>query len=397
MRRLVAYTEEAARALWTNRTRSVLTMLGMIIGTSSIIAVFGMSAGATTGIAATLSSFGTNPVAIRVDTTQDYPQYAQFRYRDAKRVEADLGGLVTRVAPFYFRNWQVRRGNEQHVVAIVTGGDNDGSKIPMREGRPLNPFDNDTAARVCVLTDDVARTFFGDAPAVGKDIIINGSRYTVVGVFPKLNGSLINSVAGSNTVGIPYSTLHRTDASAPDDLEVYPADPMQADRVGELATSVLQHIHGPHAKYTVVNGAAMIANVEQTLRVIGFGLSAIGAVSLLVAGIGIMNIMLVSVVERTREIGIRKSIGASRTDIALQFLMESLLLSLAGGGAGMLVGLLATAGGAQLISNALGTVIIPYVLVVCIALAFSTAIGVAFGMYPALRAASMDPIKALRS
>jgi putative ABC transport system permease protein len=395
--RLAVYAGEAARALWTNRTRSVLTMLGMIIGTSSIIAVFGMSAGATTGIAATLSSFGTNPVAIRVDTTQDYPQYARFRYRDAKRLEEELGGLVTRVAPFYFRNLQVRRGHEQHVEAIVTGGDNDQSKIPMREGRPLNPLDNATAARVCVLTDDVARAFFGDAPAVGKDILVGGSRYTVVGVFPKLNGSLINSVAGSNTVGVPYSTYHRIDPSAPDDLEVYPADPTQADRVGDLATAALRHIHGRDAKYIVVNGAALIANVEQTLRVVGIGLSAIGAVSLLVAGIGIMNIMLVSVVERTREIGIRKSIGASRTDIALQFLMESLLLSLFGGGAGMLIGLAATAGGAQLISNALGTVIIPYAFVVSMALAFSTAIGVAFGTYPALRAASMDPVKALRA
>jgi putative ABC transport system permease protein len=133
------------------------------------------------------------------------------------------------------------------------------------------------------------------------------------------------------------------------------------------------------------------------LNIIGVGLSAIGGVALVVAGIGIMNIMLVSVTERTREIGIRKSIGASRNDIALQFLMEAILLALIGGGTGMILGLGVTIGGAQLISRQLGAVIIPYVLIVSIAIAFSGAVGLIFGMYPALRAASMDPIESLRS
>jgi putative ABC transport system permease protein len=145
------------------------------------------------------------------------------------------------------------------------------------------------------------------------------------------------------------------------------------------------------------NGQSQLEAFENVLNIIGVGLSAIGGVALVVAGIGIMNIMLVSVTERTREIGLRKSIGASRNDIALQFLMEALLLALAGGGTGMAIGLLLTIGGAELISKQLGTVIIPYVLIVSVAVGFSGAVGLLFGLYPALRAASMDPIEALRS
>jgi putative ABC transport system permease protein len=136
---------------------------------------------------------------------------------------------------------------------------------------------------------------------------------------------------------------------------------------------------------------------QNVLNIIAAGLSAIGAVALVVAGIGIMNIMLVSVVERTREIGIRKSIGASRADIALQFLMESVILSILGGGTGMLLGLLATVGAASYISSQLGAAIVPYLLLVCIAIAFSIGIGMAFGLYPAIRAARLDPVEALRS
>jgi putative ABC transport system permease protein len=133
------------------------------------------------------------------------------------------------------------------------------------------------------------------------------------------------------------------------------------------------------------------------LSIVGTGLSAIGGVALVVAGIGIMNIMLVSVTERTREIGIRKSIGASRSDITLQFLMEALLLSLVGGGIGMALGLGITIGAASVISQKLGEILIPYLLIVSIAITFSIAVGMVFGMYPAVRAAKMDPIEALRS
>lgn len=396
MTRLLAYAGEAALSLWRNRTRSVLTTLGMIIGTASIIAVFGISRGASSGISATITSLGSSPVFIQVDPTQNFPQYAQIQYHDATAVQEALGTRAKYVMPFYFRNRLARSGNVKHVEALAAGGFDD-STFAMQEGRRIDDRDVASAARVCTITADVARAFFGKNSALGKTLTIGGGRYEIVGVYPDLNGSLFNAIAGSSTISIPYSTFHRVERGPADQLIVYAADPNDADAVGELARKILQHIHGPTAEYQVQNGAALIQGFEKVLNVVAVSLSAIGGVALCVAGIGIMNIMLVSVTERTREIGIRKSIGASRTDIALQFLLEALLLAIAGGGTGTLLGLLISIGGAEAISRVIGAVVIPYVLIVSLAVAFSGAVGMLFGLYPAWRAANMDPIEALRS
>jgi len=394
--RLLAYAAEASAALWRNRTRSFLTTLGMIIGTASIIAVFGISKGATSGIAATFASFGELPIIAIVDPTQNYPQYAQMQYRDAARVRAELGPLADYVLPYSDRKWLVRYGSKQQYLDVQSDGDRYDTGA-LQEGRHINLEDVQAAAHVTLITPDVEKALFGNVPATGKDVRINGDRFTVIGVYSPLSGSFFNTFAGSNTAAIPYSTLHAIDPGPIDNLLVYPQSAGQADEVIAATRKALQHIHGPRAQYFVQNGAAQVQTFEKVLAIIGTGLAAIGGVALVVAGIGIMNIMLVSVTERTREIGIRKSIGASRNDIALQFLMEALLLALAGGGTGMLLGLLITIGGAEFISKTIGTVIIPYVLIVAIAIAFSGAVGMLFGMYPAWRAANMDPIEALRS
>lgn len=372
-------------------------MLGMIIGTASIIAVFGISKGATSGISATIASFGISPIFVIVDPTQDFPQYAQIQYRDVGVVAAALGDSATEVMPFYQRTWRVRYGNTQQFVAITGDGWYHPDTLQMAEGRKIDRTDVDGASRVAVLTADVAQKFFGAASALGKDLIVNGTHFTVVGVYPALQGSFFNSLLGSNAIAIPHSTFHRVMPGPTDGLLIYAAPGASITGVQTLTRQALQHIHGVRAQYVEQNGQSQIEAFESVLNIIGVGLSAIGGVALIVAGIGIMNIMLVSVTERTREIGLRKSIGASRNDIALQFLMEALLLALAGGGTGMAIGLALTIGGAELISKQLGAIIIPYVLIVSIAVGFSGAVGLLFGMYPALRAASMDPIEALRS
>ena len=395
MTRLTAYAVEAAAALWRNRTRSILTMLGMIIGTSSIIAVFGMSKGATSGIAATITSFGVNPIFVAVDPTQDYPQFAQMQYRDVATVRNDLGDLADYVMPFYQRTWNVRNGSKQEYESVQADGDRYDT-VSLTDGRHIDLDDVDTAAHVALITPDVAKTFFGTQPAVGREILVNGSRFTVIGVYAKIGG-FFDTLGGSNTVNIPYSTFHHVAPGPIDNLLVYPVAASQAAEVQDATKAALQHVHGPHAQYFIQNGQAAVETFENVLNIIGVGLGAIGGVALVVAGIGIMNIMLVSVTERTKEIGLRKSIGASRNDIALQFLMEALLLALIGGGTGMLLGLFVTIGGAVLISQQVGRVIIPYVLIISMAIGFSGAVGMIFGMYPAWRAANMDPIEALRS
>ncbi len=372
-------------------------MLGMIIGSASIIAVFGISKGATSGISSTIKSFGVSPVFVYADPTQDYPQYAQIQFRDVNVVASALGDKAVEVTALYQRTWPVRYGKTTVYIAATGDGGYHPDTLTMAQGRKISQQDVDSAAHVAVLTSDVANKLFGNSPALGKEIVLNGGHFTVAGVYPELQGSFFNALAGSNAVVIPYTTFHRIIPGEADGLLIYSTDPSNANSAIEIAKAALRHIHGPRAQYADQNGQSQVQAFETVLNIVGVGLSAIGGVALVVAGIGIMNIMLVSVTERTREIGIRKSIGASRNDIALQFLMEALLLALAGGGTGMLLGLGGTILGAELISKQLGAVIIPYVLIVSIALGFSIAVGMLFGMYPALRAASMDPIEALRS
>lgn len=394
MTRLLDYAVEAAEALWRNRTRSILTTIGMIIGSASIIAVFGISKGATSGIAATFNSFGASPIVIFVDRTQDYPQLAQIHYRDIARVQSDLGAEVTEVVPFYQQAMAVKAGSKTRFWQVAGQGV---SQQPALEfGRPTTEEDVREGTHTAFLTDDVSQYFFGDSDPVGRDITIAGKHFTVAGVYAPAQGTLFSGTV-SQTVGIPYSAYYRAFPTDPTGLAVYPSDESQASQVSDDLKKTLQRIHGKRAQYDVQDAQKIVEGFENVLNIAGAGLSAIGAVALVVAGIGIMNIMLVSVTERTREIGIRKSIGASAGDIALQFLMEAVLLALAGGGVGMAIGLAITVGGAEVLSKQVGAVVIPYVLVVAIALSFSGAVGLFSGLWPALRAARMDPIEALRS
>ena len=399
MRRLLAYLGEAIASLWRNRARSILTMLGMIIGSASIITVFGISKATTSGIASTFASFGQEPDVIFVDTSQDYPQSAQIHFRDLAYVRSYLGDRAREVLPLWQKVYELAANGKTDHIIVQQDGSYHSDGLAMAEGHKFTSEEVDGAARVAVITEDVAHEFFGDQPAVGQSLRINGGRYQVTGVYADIKGSLFNSIAGSSTVLIPYTTYHNDIApNAPLDLLlVYPSDPLGGDAAGKAAIVALQHIHGERAQYKTQNGAEQLQIFDNVLNIVGIGLSAIGGVALVVAGIGIMNIMLVSVTERTREIGIRKSIGASRGDIMTQFLLEAILLSLGGGLTGMILGILFTAGAASLLSKQLGELLIPYLLIVGIALTFSLLVGTVFGSYPALRAAKMDPIEALRS
>jgi putative ABC transport system permease protein len=394
---LLSYLLEAVTALWRNRVRSVLTMLGMIIGSASIIAVFGISRAATSGITGTFASFGQLPVFVAPDPSQDDPARAALHYRDVAAVADALGDRAVAIYPNWQRTYEVANGNVRDYENIAIDGGYHTDSLVMSEGRKIDEGDVDSAARVCVMTADLAQKYFGNAPAVGNFLRVKGVRCQVVGVYANIKGSFMNALAGSGIL-LPYSTFYAD--YSPGDLDallIYPADPSQADAVGKAAVGVLQHVHGDRAQYQVQNGAGFLSAFDSSLNVVATGLSAIGGVALVVAGIGIMNIMLVSVTERTREIGIRKAIGASRSNIILQFLMEAIVLSLIGGGIGMGLGLVATIGAASLLSKQLGELLIPYLLIVSIALSFSIAVGMIFGTYPAVRAANLDPIEALRS
>jgi putative ABC transport system permease protein len=396
MSRALAYLGEACEALWRNKGRSILTMLGMIIGSSSIIAVFGISKAATSGIASTFSSFGTWPIVIQVDQSQNFPARAQIRYDDVAAVAQAIGGQAHDVQPSWNRTWKVSYGKTDGYYTVGTTGSYQDDSLTMNEGRKISSDDVDSAARVVAISQNVADKFFPQGSALGNELTIDSARYTVVGVYAPFSSPMLTSIVGSDYIVIPYTTFHRVSNAPPDDIEIFQVKGANNDAIGKTAVAALQHIHGPQAQYEVVDSAAALGAFDNVLNIAGISLGAIGAVALVVAGIGIMNIMLVTVAERTREIGIRKSIGASRTDIMLQFLMESLVLALIGGGIGMFLGVAVTALGANALSHELGAIVVPYILVICIALGFSGATGMIFGLYPAYRAANLDPIEALR-
>jgi len=397
LNRASMYVGEAFAAIWRNRTRSILTMLGMIIGTSSIIAVLGVSKAASGGITSTLNSFGDLGITIAVDPNQDDPRSASIQFRDVRTIATDLAPLLDYIEPSYTRQYKLRWHGKTTTTFVASASPRSQVSLTMREGRRMEDGDVATAAHVCLITSELSAKIFKDAPALGEVMEVGPTRCTVVGVYSEVRSSLFNSIGASDFALIPY-TMFRQIAPGPiDSLTIYTAPGVEVSRASDDIDTVLRRLHGPRAVYVTQDSTAQVGQFNKVLGIIAIGLSAIGGVSLLVAGIGIMNIMLVSVTERTREIGLRKAIGARRADIALQFLLEAILLSLIGGGIGMALGFLATVGGYALVQSVVGPAPIPWLLIMSVAVGFSMVVGCVFGTYPAIRAARLDPIAALRS
>jgi len=395
--RLAAYVGEALEAIWRNRTRSLLTMLGMIIGTSSIIAVLGLSRAASGGIKATIDSFGSAGLVISVDNNQDDIRSAAIEFRDLPALTAATAGTVAYLEPDLNATYNLRANGISYETTVQSQTDVINDTLTLHEGRRIDHDDVASAAHVALLSHPLAQRFFGDAPAAGQMIRIGGSRFIIVGVYDDFKSGLISNLTGGDYIEIPYTTFHEIKPGAMDFLQAYALPGVSITAAGDDVVAALKHIHGERAKYIVQDTDAQLNAFNNVLSLLGTGLAAIGSVALVVAGIGIMNIMLVSVIERTREIGLRKSIGATRADILTQFLFEAILLSLIGGGIGMLLGLGVVLLAYQPLAAYVGPAPIPYLLIVSVAVGFSTLVGTVFGTYPAIRASRLDPIVALRS
>ncbi len=372
-------------------------MLGMIIGTASIIGVLGVSKAASGGIKATLDSFGDPGVIVAVDGNQDDPDSAQIQYRDIAPLTDATAGTVQRIVPNYNGTYTLRANAVSYDTSVTSQDGEPNDTLTLRAGRRIDDADVAAAARVTLLSQPLYRRFFGDAPALGQTMRIGGSRFRIIGIYDEFKSSLLNTIAGSDYIEIPYSTYHEMRPGPVDFIQVYPLDSKNAIGAGADVVAALRRLHGSRAQYITQDATAQIAGFNSALGVIAEGLTAIGGVALVVAGIGIMNIMLVSVTERTREIGLRKSIGASRGDITLQFLLEAILLSLIGGGIGALLGFVVTLAAYGAVERFVGPAPIPYLLIISVAVGFSMLVGCVFGTYPAVRAGKMDPIEALRT
>ena len=397
----------AMKAVLVHKMRSFLTMLGVVIGVGAVIALVAVGEGAQAQVVSQFESLGSNLLTVSPGTSFGFARgglQTSSRPLISADVEAiqSLASAVGKVAPQYNANATVTYGANTTNISIngVTAVYADVRAWTVTSGRFISLEDEANLATVVVLGQTAVEDLFGSAQAnpVGQIVRINRQNYTVIGVLATKGQSGFNNQ--DNVIFMPLRTAQLklggagTQSVNQISLQVRSAEEM--DLAQAQVTAILRSRHGLTGSaandFTVQNQADIVSTVSATTQTFTTLLGSIAAISLLVGGIGIMNIMLVSVTERTREIGLRKAVGAKRADILVQFLAEAIVLSVVGG----LLGVAAGVGSAQAIAPLLGgSQAVVTSQSVFLALGVSLAIGIFFGLYPANRAARLKPIDAL--
>lgn len=393
----------AQRALRRNVLRSSLTILGIIIGVAAVITLVTLGSGATEQVAQQIGSLGSNMLQLRVGQGFRGPggassEATSFKIEDGEAIARDVSGLAA-VACIANASTQAIYGNENWSTSI-TGSTNDFLKARnwnIEFGREFNTGELRAGKAVCILGATVKKELFGGQNPLGQSIRLKKVSFLVVGV-TKSKGQSSMGMDEDDFVLIPIRTLQRR-ISGNTDVNSILVSVANSDGI-DKAKSDIERLMRQRRRIAAdgeddfhVNDMREIMNtITGTTKVLTALLGAVAAVSLLVGGIGIMNIMLVSVTERTREIGIRLAIGALGRDVMMQFLVEAIVLSCFGGILGILLGLGTAAIGSRVLN-------VPFIFeprIVLIAFLFSSAIGIVFGFFPARKAARLDPIEALR-
>ena len=396
----------ALRALARNKMRSALTMLGIVIGVAAVIAMVGVGQGAENQVQQQIQSFGTNTVFVSAGSPSRRPggaragawQVRTLVVDDMKAIEREIP-LVRQCAPGTMSGAQVVYRNQNWFTRVMgtTGDYFTVRDWPLLAGAMFGEDEVRAAQNVVVLGKTVSDLLFVTEDPVGQVIRIKEQPFRVVGVLAPKGQSAFGDDQ-DDRIFVPYTTLQKK-LSGQDWLQFLSCTAISRD--ASLAAqvqieSLLRERHrirlGQEDDFQVRTQSEVAELAEQTSRVMTLLLGSIASISLLVGGIGIMNIMLVSVTERTREIGIRMAVGATENDIQRQFLVEAVTLSLLGGGAGIVIG----ASVSGLISGFLGWPVFISAQAVVVAALFSAAVGVFFGFYPARQASRLDPIEALR-
>jgi putative ABC transport system permease protein len=380
-------------------------MLGMIIGVAAVIAMVGIGNGATASITSQIEGLGSNLLTISPGQSNSggvrggAGSLTTLTITDVDKIQA-VGPAVKAVAPYTDNDYQVVFGSGNTSTQI--SGTNESyeviKNVTMATGRFITKADVDSNARVAILGPTVVTNLTGDPSTdlIGKTIKINNVPFQVIGV-TMATGST-GFMSSDNMILAPITTVQERLIGKKNLRSILvsasSADQMQTAQ--DEITIALEQAHkiqaGKADDFTVQNQADILASMQGVTQTLTMLLGGIAGISLLVGGIGIMNIMLVSVTERTREIGIRKAIGAKSSDILLQFLIEAIVLSVLGGGIGIVIG----TAGSSLIGAALKMSTSISLASVLVAFGFSAAIGIVFGVFPARKAAAMDPIDALR-
>ena len=383
----------AVKAIAGNKMRSFLTILGVVIGVVAIVVLVSIGQGANSSVVESIEGMGTNLITANINARRMNPIDLDSLNELAQN-EA-----ISYVAPISSVSGTVKAGTTTYDDGVVQGTTPGYESIrnwTVAEGRFLQQPDIDHRSFVAVIGSEAATEMYGTTHAVGETFSLNGYTLTVVGVLAEVGSSASGS--NDNQILIPFTLAQRlSNQTSISSFYVSAASSAQVEQAQAAVESYLEKAFENYntrsfgTQYSVFNQTEMLSTLSETTNTLTLMLGGIAAISLLVGGIGIMNIMLVSVSERTREIGIRKAIGAARGNILMQFLIESLVVSLMGGLLGLAISVVAVKALAPVLQM---TLTIP-VNVAWMAIAFSVFIGVVFGMYPANKASKLRPIEAL--
>lgn len=383
---------ESARIAWLgikgNKIRSILTMLGVIIGVAAVISLIAIGQGVTYKVSEDIENLGTNLIMV----TGMRSLGGVLESSDVELLKK--ADSIDKVAPSISQaDTTVKWGNSS-MTANVEGTNQDYPDVRnyhVIDGRFITEEDVDKRKKVAVIGQDIVNEFFSGINPIGETITINGQRYTIVGVMEQ-KGEVLGQNLDEN-IFIPISSAERLFGTTK--LRTIYVQAASSDLAQVAVTDITNIYNAKFGKPDLVKITSqeqLLGTMDSTTETLTLMLGAIAGISLLVGGIGIMNIMLVSVTERTREIGIRKAIGARRADIMSQFLIESVILSISGGIIGIIIGTII----AKVVSSSLGWVTVISFWSIFLAFTFSVLVGVFFGIYPAMKASKLHPIVALR-
>jgi putative ABC transport system permease protein len=401
---LLAIIRIAMRALARNKMRSVLTMMGIIIGVGAVIAMLGVGQGAQQTMQEQIQAMGSNLLFVGTGTVtrsgmhMGWGSTKSLIYDDMLAILRECPAAHA-AAPGSSSSGQVVFGNDNWATRL-NGTEPQYFDIRswlLQEGSPFTQNDVEMSANVAVIGETVRKNLFGATDPVGQTLRINNLPFRVTGILTPKGTSAAMGDDQDDIILVPLTTLQKKITGQPwlRWIMISAVSRQASYAAQEQITALLRERHriraGDDADFFVRNLADMADVADEAGRVMTLLLASIASVSLIVGGIGIMNIMLVSVTERTREIGLRMAIGATEANVQQQFLIEAVVLSLMGGTMGIIFGL----GASYVITQTLGWPVLVSPLVIAIAVVFSMAVGVFFGFYPARKAAQLDPIEAL--
>ena len=395
----------AFKAISGNKVRSFLTMLGVIIGVMSVIVLVAIGQGTTASVTESISSMGTNLLTVNIMTRSIGGKNAMrggmtpggsakgtviLKLDEILALEEDES--IAYVSPTCTGSLTVKAGSTNTTASVM-------GVLPayqyiinqgVEQGRYIIDADVDNRSAVCVIGVDLAQDLFGNTNVVGNTVYIDGRKFKIVGVLESKGTSMTGS--SDESIVLPFTLAQRMlESTTISSIYVSAVDSLSVDAAQESVERFLYKKYQNESTYSVMNQTQMLETANETASTLSLMLGGIAGISLLVGGIGIMNIMLVSVTERTREIGIRKAIGAKRRNILLQFLIESVVIS----GLGGLLGLVLGYGLMHVLENYVGMSLSMSLGVAELAIAFSMGVGVIFGLYPANKASCLKPIDAL--